>query len=208
MRIDSFSGTPDRAGRYRTVFEDGTILKLYRQTVEDFGLYTGLELTQEEYARLCDAAGKMSAKMRAVRIVAASNISKKDLAQRLIHKGETPEDACEAVSWMEELSLVDDSKTAQQIVMQCISKGYGLARAKQALYEKRIPREYWADALADYPDQQEKIVAFLRSRLDEESSDKDVKRAIDALLRRGHSYHKIRCALDQIKLDAGNFPED
>ena len=45
MRIDSLKTTPDRAGRYWVVFDDGSKLGLYRQTVEDFGLYTGRELS-------------------------------------------------------------------------------------------------------------------------------------------------------------------
>ncbi len=208
MRIDSFSNTPDRAGRYRVVLEDGSVLRLYRQTVEDFGIYTGLELSDEQLQQLRDAAGKMSAKMRAVRIVAASNVSKRDLEQRLIHKGETAEDAQMAVAWMEDLSLIDDAKTAQQIVSQCAAKGYGAARAKQALYEKRIPKSLWDEALADYPDQQEKIAAFLQSRLDADSDAKDVKRAVDALMRRGHSYAQIRRALDRVTVDYAEFPED
>ena len=166
------------------------------------------ELTDEEMAQLREAAGKMSAKMRAVRIVAASNVSRKDLEQRLIRKGEQPEQAREAVAWMEDLDLVDDARTAEQIVSQCVRKGYGLARAKQALYEKRIPKEYWEEALADYPDQLEKIVSFLRSRLDGESDPKQVKKAIDALLRRGHSYSKIREGLNIISLDSDEFTED
>ena len=208
MRIESLSNIPDRAGRYRAVMEDGTVLRLYRQTVEDFGLYTGLELTQAQFEKLQGAAGEMSAKMRAVRIVAASGVSKKDLEQRLIHKGETPENAQNAVAWMEGLSLIDDAKTARHIVSQCIAKGYGLARAKQALYEKRIPKSLWDDALADYPDQHEKIVSFLQSRLDSQSDAKEVKRSIDALLRRGHSYAQIRRGLDEITVDYGEFPED
>ena len=88
MRIDSIADKPDRAGRYTVRFEDGSSLRLYRQTVEDFGLYAGLELTAAELSRLRTAAGEMSAKMRAVRIVAASNVSKDDLKQRLIRKGE------------------------------------------------------------------------------------------------------------------------
>ena len=183
-------------------------MRLYRQTVEDFGLYAGLELSDDQLYQLRDAAGKMSAKMRAVRIVAASSVSKKDLEQRLIHKGETAEDAQMAVAWMEDLSLIDDAKTAQQVVSQCIAKGYGLARAKQALYEKRIPKSLWDAALTDYPDQQEKIITFLQSRLDMNSDAKDVKRAIDALMRRGHSYTQIRRALDQVIVGCAEFPED
>ena len=207
MRIDSFKNAPDRAGRYWVAFEDGTKLGLYRQTVEDFGLYTGKELSDEECKQLLPAAGQMSAKMRAVRIVSASSVSKKDLEQRLVRKGEDPQQAKDAVQWMEELHLVDDRATAEQVVHSCISKGYGLARAKQALYEKRIPKTYWEEALAEYPDQCEKIEAFLRSRLDEDSDSKQIKRAVDALIRRGHSYGTIRRVLNELSFDSEDYED-
>ena len=38
----------DRAGRHTVTFSDGSIMRLYRRTIEDFGLYVGLELTDEE----------------------------------------------------------------------------------------------------------------------------------------------------------------
>ena len=183
-------------------FDDGSSMRLYRQTVQDFGLYTGKELSDEEMAALRKAAGEMSAKMRAVRIVSASSVSKRDLEQRLIHKGEDPKQAKQAVQWMSELNLLDDAKTAEQVVHSCIRKGYGLARAKQALYEKRIPKEYWEDALADYPDQTEKIMEFLRSRLKENCEERDLRRATDALIRRGHTYHEIRKALQILSMEA------
>ena len=208
MRIDSVSSVVDRAGRYRVQFEDGSVLRLYRQTVEDFGLYAGMELSREDYEQLISAAGQMSAKMRAVRIVSASSVSKKDLQQRLIQKGERPADAQNAVAWMTELSLLDDEKTAQQIVSRCVSKGYGLARAKQALYEKRISKEIWETALADYPDQSDAIYEFLASRLDENSDEREIRRAVDALLRRGHTYRQIRRGMEQLKLDTQEFPEE
>ncbi|MEE0109315.1 MAG: RecX family transcriptional regulator [Oscillospiraceae bacterium] len=208
MRINSLKNTPDRAGRYWVTFDDGTRLGLYRQTVEDFGLYIGKELTDEEASGLRTAAGKMSAKMRAVRIVSATSVSRRDLEDRLIRKGEDPDQAREAVQWMEDLHLVDDRNTAEQVVHSCISKGYGLARAKQALYEKRIPKEYWDAALEDYPDQLEKIEAFLRSRLDTDSDEKQVKRAIDALIRRGHSYGRIKQALNNLSFDSEDVIED
>ena len=208
MRIDSLKTSPDRAGRYWVTFDDGTRLGLYRQTVEDFALYTGKELTQEEKEQLLTAAGKMSAKMRAVRIVSASNVSHRDLQERLVRKGEDPEQAREAVQWMEDLHLVDDRNTAEQIVHSCISKGYGLQRARQALYEKRIPKQYWEEALAEYPDQSDRIESFLRSRLDADSDPKQVKKAIDALIRRGHSYSVIRRVLQSLSFDSDVYIED
>lgn len=206
MRIDSLSDKPDRAGRYLIRFDNGRTMRLYRQTVEDYGLYPGKELTAEEEKQLRTDAGQMSAKMRAVRIVSASSVSQEDLRQRLIRKGEDPTQAQEAVQWMTDLNLVDDRQTARQIVSRCASRGYGPAKAKQMLYEKRIPKEYWQEALEDYPDQIDRIVAFLQSRLDAEADDKARKKAIDALLRRGHSYADVRRALS--RLDLEEFPED
>lgn len=187
--------------------EDGTVMRLYRQTVEDFGLYSGKELTSEEFHTLETAAGEMSAKMRAVRIVSASGVSKRELEHRLIQKGEDPDQAKAAVEWMSELSLIDDQKTAEQIVSRCISKGYGVSRAKQTLYEKRIPKELWEDALENYPDQLEKILDFLQSKLTADSQEKEIRRVIDALLRRGHSYSSIRKALNQLSFDTEDLPE-
>ena len=69
MRIESLKNAPDRAGRYWLTLSDGSRMGLYRQTVEDFDLYPGKELAAGEWERLQEAAGQMSAKMRAVRIV-------------------------------------------------------------------------------------------------------------------------------------------
>lgn len=208
MRIELLKTTPDRAGRYFVQFDNGSVMRLYRQTVEDFSLYSGMELSQEQFEKLSESAQALSAKMRAVRIVSASNVSKKDLESRLVQKGEKPADARQAVCWLEELNLLDDEKTAEQIVHSCVSKGYGLARAKQALYEKRIPKELWENALKDYPDQKEKICAFLKSRITNASDQKQIKRAVDSLLRRGHSYRVVREALNELCFDADDFPED
>ena len=151
--------------------------------------------------------GEISAKMRAVRIVSASSVSKADLERRLVQKGESKTNAQQAVDWLSEMDLLDDQKTAEQIVHRCVVKGYGIARAKQALYEKRIPKEYWETVLADYPDQSDKILAFLQSRLGTNRGEKELRRAIDVLLRRGYSYHEIRAALNTF-YEHADFQED
>lgn len=207
MRVDTVASQPDRAGRHTVRFEDGTVLRLYKQTVQDFGLYPGQELSVEEMNNLRSAAGAMSAKMRAVRIVAASNVSKRDLEQRLINKGEDPKQAKEAVAWMDQLHLVDDRRTAEQIVQKCIHKGYGLSRAKQMLYEKRIPKEFWDEVLKNYPDQADAIVAYLQGHLDDANDPRKLRKVMDALIRRGHSYNQIRTALSLVVADIDEIPE-
>ena len=180
-------------------------MRLYRQTVEDYSIYAGREMDDAELARLKTDAGQMSAKMRATRILAATDVSKRDLQQRLVQKGEDPRHAAEAVAWLEELNLVDDARTAEILVRRCIARGYGLARAKQALYEKRVPKEYWDDALKDYPDQMEAVFAHL-SKVDT-GDPKQVKKAVDALIRKGHSYANIKKAMSELPMDE-EFSED
>lgn len=199
------SANPDRVSRYYVKFEDGSTLRLYRQTMEDYAIFVGREMDDNEIERLHTDAGKMSAKMRATRILASTDVSKRDLKQRLIQKGENPEHSAEAVAWLEDLNLVDDARTAEILVRRCAAKGYGLARAKQMLYEKRIPKEYWDDALADYPDQSEYIVSYLEKT--DISDSKSARKAIDALIRRGHSYAQIKKAMGRIPMEE-DFSED
>lgn len=197
MKIESLSEKTDRAGRYWIKLSDGTTLKLYPQTVGEFSLYKDRELTQEEMEQLRKSAGGTSAKMRAVRIVSASAVSAKDLESRLCRKGETPEDAKAAVQWMEEMSFVDDLSTAKQIVRRGLSKGYGVNRLRQMLYEKKIPKSLWDEALEELPSPDEDILHFLNQKLGREYDQKELKRVIDALVRRGHTWQDIHRCLRQ-----------
>ena len=57
MRIDSISQSPDRTGRYLVKCSDGSSMKLARQTVEDFRMYPGMELSEEQLEALHQSAG-------------------------------------------------------------------------------------------------------------------------------------------------------
>ena len=108
---------------------------------------------------------------------------------------------------MEQLDLIDDRKTAQQIVSRCVSKGYGLARAKQALYEKKIPKEFWEEVLADYPDQLDAITDYLQHHITDPRDQKQVRKATDALIRKGHSYAAVRRGLGQLDFNVEPLEE-
>ena len=208
MRIDSLSPSADRSGRHLVKFDCGATMRLYRQTVEDFGLFPGMELSAAQMDALRESAGAYSAKMRAVRIVSATNVSCRDLEQRLVRKGESPDQAKAAVAWMKDLSLLDDSRTAAQIVASCAAKGYGPGRARQTLYEKKIPKQLWDEALEDYPDQTEHMMKFIRSRLTDPDDERQKRRVVDALIRRGHSYSQIRRVMDLAGAEMDEYSED
>lgn len=186
----------DSPNYLRLIFEDGKRLKAPAFKVVELGLTPGAEVTPEAFLALENAQSLASCKERAVRILTASGLSKKELQKRLVQKGESEEDAEAVVAWLEELHLIDDLETAKQLVQSACLRGYGAARAKSILYEKGIPKELWDEALEELPEMDDAIDVFLRRKLDGRTLDaKQIKKTVDALLRRGHSYHDIQAGL-------------
>lgn len=186
----------DSPNYLRLIFEDGKRLKAPAFKVVELGLTPGAEVTPEVFLALENAQSLASCKERAVRILTASGLSKKELQKRLVQKGESEEDAEAAVAWLEELHLIDDLETAKQLVRSACLRGYGAARAKSIFYEKGIPKELWDEALEELPEMDGAIDTFLRRKLDGRTLDaKQIKKTVDALLRRGHSYHDIQAGL-------------
>ena len=198
-RLCSLTEPRQPGGRVRLRFDDGSTLSVLPQTVQEQGLYPGKELSEEALAALKAAEGAASAKLRAVRIISAAAVSKQELQRRLTQKGEKAEDAENAVRWLEELKLLDDDATARQIVERGVSRGYGAERIRQMLYEKRIPRRCWDEALSAMPDMSEALTDFLRKRLGEAPDEKTRRSAAAAAVRRGYTWTEVREALERLE---------
>ena len=202
MKVKAIEPTRSPQGKLRVRFDDGSSLMMLPSALSELGLYQGMELPDGAMASIRDACAKASARERAIRILSATSVSKRELEKRLVQKGEREEDAKQAVQWLEELKLLDDKQTAEQIVRNGAAKGYGAARVKQMLFEKRIPREYWDAALALLPPQDDAIDSFLQRRFRGRKPDRaECKRAADALARRGHNWSDIRRALERYAPD-------
>ncbi len=171
---------------------------VFPSVIAELGLYVGMEIPEGAMDSLQESCGEASARERAVRIVSATAITKQELQSRLVQKGESREHAEAAVQWLEDLQLIDDRNVAAQIVRSGVTRGYGAARIRQMLYEKRVPRELWDEALSQIPAQDDAIDRFLQKRFSGKTPDqKELKRATDALLRRGHRWEDIRRALER-----------
>lgn len=202
MKLEAIEPTKSPLGKLRLRFEDGSSLLVFPSVIADLGLYAGIEIPEGAMTSLRDSCGQASAKQRAVRIVSAAPVTKSELQKRLIQKGEDEEHAREAVQWLDDLKLLDDRTVAAQVVSSGVSKGYGAARIRQMLYEKRVPRELWEDALAEMPVPDEAIDRFLQRRFGGETPDRtECRRAANALARRGHSWQDIRRALERYAAD-------
>lgn len=208
MRVEAIEPTRSPQGKLRVRFDSGESLLMLPAAIAELGLYAGMELPDAAMDSIKETGGAASAKERAVRIVSAASVTKKELRHRLVQKGETEEHADEAVKWLSELHLLDDRQTAAQIVRSGAARGYGAARIRQMLYEKRVPRELWDEALELLPPQDDAIDTFLQRRFRGNTPDRaEIKRATDALLRRGHSWEDIRRALSRYTSEEEFFGE-
>lgn len=208
MRVEAIEPTRSPQGKLRVRFDSGESLLMLPAAIAELGLYAGMELPDAAMDSIKETGGAASAKERAVRIVSAASVTKKELRHRLVQKGETEEHADEAVKWLSELHLLDDRQTAAQIVRSGAARGYGAARIRQMLYEKRVPRELWDEALEQLPPQDDAIDTFLQRRFRGKAPDRaEIKRATDALLRRGHSWEDIRRAISRYTSDEEFFGE-
>ena len=209
MTIDRIEPIPTQEHLFRVHLSDGRVLKTQDYVIADHGLCTGKELDEAQLEALLAAVSRASARNRAVRIISASGVSRQELELRLTRKGETEEDAREAVQWLSDLELLDDGKTAEQLVRSAVAKGYGRARIKQILFQKRIPEEYWEQAMEQIPEMDDAVDRFLSRRLQgREPDQKELKRTIDALVRRGHSWQDIRAGLRRYSESLGADLED
>ena len=214
MKLERMDPLPRDPARVQLQFADGTQLRTTVTLAADFGLYAGRDLDESELAALQLAVRKAGARQRAVRIVSAAAVSEAELEKRLIQKGEDPEDAAEAVRWLQDLGAVNDRELAGRVARQAAAKGYGPARIRQALYQKGIPRALWDEAMADLPEPDDAIDRFLQQRLGGTWPDrKTLQKTTDALVRRGHSREDIRSALARYResLEASepaDFPDE
>lgn len=202
MKIEAIESTKSPQGKLRLRFDDGTTMLVLPSVIAQLGLYTGLEIPEAALDSLKESCAEASAKERAVRIVSAAPITRQALLHRLVQKGESEENAASAVEWLDELKLLDDRAVAESVVRSGVARGYGEARIKQMLYEKRVPKALWAEALAQIPPLDDAIDSFLQRRFKGKTPDRaECKRAADALLRRGHRWSEIKLALERYAPD-------
>lgn len=182
--------------RFTLIFDDGRQIKSSLGVITERFLHPGAELGGAEYDELCSASALSLAKARALRIINTRPMSRREMRDRLVSKGETPDNAELCADWLCEMGLINDRSYASSVVRHYASKGYGLTRIKQELRRHGIERELWDEALEELPDQDGYIAGFLRSRLSDPEDKAQVKKVSDALFRRGYSWEQIKHALN------------
>ena len=189
--------------RFECGLSDGTVVKLGLNQIADFSLFVGRELESGELDALRCAAGRQRCRERAMRIIGMRALSERELYDRLVEKGEDERDAADAVAWLIQLHFLNDESYAESVVRSCAAKGYGRRRAHQELQRRKLPRDLWDAALELMPEADETIDRLLQSRLRGVDPDDRaaLKKASDALLRRGFGWEEIKDAVERWKAE-------
>ena len=139
------------------------------------------------------------AKIRSLRMLSRRTHSIYEIEKKLIEKGTSEEDARQTTLWLEELGYVNDADYAEAIARRYQSRGYGIARIKNELFRRGIDRELWDDALSSLEKTQNEdaAVGFLEKKLKGSNDKDDLRRALDALVRRGFSFDEAKSAVNR-----------
>ena len=188
--------------RFLARFDNHEEIKTTLNVVTDLGLFSGKTVTEEELSRIRDASSLSRCKQRALRIIGARPMSRKELSDRLREKGESLENAEQCVEWLTQLGLLDDTQYAAMCVRHYAAKGFGAGRIRSELFRRGIDRSLWEDALAELPEQDEQIDRLLHKKLRSPQPDRDeLRKAADFLYRRGFRRDEISVALERYQLE-------
>ena len=179
------------------LFDNGAEIKVNAGQIADCGVYSGLELSEEEYSELCKSLELGTAKARALRILGSRSMSAREMEKRLVSKGESAETARRIVEWLEDVGAVNDKEYAGSIANHYYSKGYGLARIKDELYKRGIDREMWEEALSGIGEPEDAALDFIAKKLKGKTDKGEHQRMANMLYARGFSYGEARTAINR-----------
>lgn len=218
MKIVKLEPSRHRDGRWLVWFEDGSFLRVGEGDVVALALYTGKDLTEAEGQNLAAASQRNKLNERAVELLSARAMSRKELVDKLSAshrrwkktgegREDDPEEQCArreelrrtadgVADRLAELGLIDDGAYAREVVRHYSAKGYGEKKLRDELYRRGVPRELWDEALADFRAEEDTLDCLVRRKLrGAEPTRENMKKASDYLARRGFGWEEISAAL-------------
>lgn len=182
-------------GRLIVSFDNGEELRSTLGAVTELRLYSGRELDEAEFEAFRSLSARSLARERALELISRRSMSRKELMDKLISKGEAEDVAEYCADWLEENGFIDEERYAQQIARHYAAKGYGAGRVRAELSRRGLDRELWDTAMAAMPAGDEKLDRFIASRLKDPEDRDEIRKISSALYRRGYSWEEIRSAL-------------
>ena len=231
MKIEKLEPSQHKQGRWLVWLDDASLIRVGEGDVVSLGLYAGRELSDGEAAALTAAGERSKLMERAVGLLAARPMSRRELLDKLCapprpRRGKYPYDRldeedtpdpdllqaqrealraqAEAVAdRLTGLGLLNDGEYAHAVVRHYAAKGYGPRKIRDELYRRGVPRELWEDALSGRETDEGQLIKLARQKLrGAEPTRENLKKVSDYLACRGYGWDEISAALDRIRGEA------
>lgn len=196
--------------RWLCWLDDGSLIRVTENEVVSFALYAGMEISDELYDRLTESAARSAARSKALECISVRPMSRKELIDKLTARRPRGKDgrerpplatsqlATEVADWLEDLGYLNDAEYARTVARHYSAKGYGDRKVRDEFFRRGIPRQYWEEALEEAQPPETGVDDFLQKRFRGRIPDeKELKRASDALARRGYRWDEIREGLNR-----------
>jgi len=203
MLIEKITKREGNNAKFSVIFDNAKELIVSATQIADFGLYSGKELSEEEYLQLVEGLERSDSKTRALRILGSRNLSAREIRKRLESRGDSEDTANSTVEWLEGIGAINDNEYAESIAKYYSQKGYGVSRIKNELFRRGIPRDLWDGALEQIGEMEDPMRVYLEKKLRGSTDKDDLRRATDALCRRGFGYEEARAAVRRYVEESG-----
>ena len=228
MKIVRLEPSQHKTGRWLVWLEDGSLLRVGEGDVVSLSLYTGKELSEQDAAALTAAAEQSKLNERAVELLSARAMSRKELVDKLSapprrrkkaeEEGADPDPeilalqrehlhaAAEAIAErMEQLGLLNDEEYGKAVVRHYSAKGFGVRKIRDELYRRGVPKAYWEDALSELSEREDgesKLDELVQKKLrGAEPTRENLKKVSDYLARRGFGWEEISTAIEKYRFE-------
>ena len=189
-------------GKVTVELSDGSEIKSTLNVVTDLRLFQNKLVDEETLAAIRGASSAAKTRERALDLLSRRQMSCRELFDRLVQKGEDEQAASAAVQWLSDNRLMDDADYAASVVRHYAGRGYGATRVRSELSRRGIPRELWDEALGQMPENDDKLMNYIASRLPDPGDRDQIRKVGAALFRRGYSWDEIRSALRRFEAEA------
>ena len=221
MKVAKLEPSQHKPGRWLVWLEDGSLLRMGEGDVVSLRLYEGKELDEQEAAALTAAAEHSKLNERAVELLSARAMSRKELVDKLCTparrkktEGEEPDGdalsrrredlraSAEGIAdRMEQLGLLNDPEYGKAVVRHYSAKGFGIRKIRDELYRRGVPKAYWEEALSELSGAEsggDVLDELVRKKLrGAEPTRENLKKVSDYLARRGFGWEEISAALER-----------
>ncbi|MBQ8599025.1 MAG: regulatory protein RecX [Oscillospiraceae bacterium] len=185
-------------------FDDEFAFSVDLETLAQFGLQKGMELSGDELDELIEKTQYKKARDRAFKLLGYKSYTRWLLKQRLLQEDYPQEVVLDVLDRLEELGLIDDLDYARRCSADLLHlKKYSLSRVRQELRCRGVEEADIDEALeqvdSDPLEQIRQVVEKkYRHGLGEE---KGRRRAVSGLQRLGYSYSQIRQVLSEYEIE-------